>query len=150
MKNRQAVLGHPPTETRAAADRALSVYVLATTDGGTRAALEAAGAMAHDLRARIVLLVPHVVPYAQALEHPADPTTFAGERYRESAAALGLDVIIRVCLCRTRSQVAALLPPDAAVLVGGRPRPRFQPWPTSEERLARDLERGGRRVLFIC
>jgi hypothetical protein len=150
VKHGQATLGHPPTETPAPAGSTLSVYVLATTEAGTRTALATAGAFARDLHARIVVLVPHVVPYAQTLEHPADPAAFAGERYRQAADALGLDVTIQVCLCRSVDAVTALLPRDAAVLVGGRARRRFQPWPTREERLARALERGGRRVLFIC
>ena len=130
----------------------LSVYVLATTDAGTRAALASAGTCARGLRARVALLVPHVVPYAQALEHPADPSAFAGERYREAAAALGLDVTIRVCVCRSEEAVAALLPRDAIVLIGGATRPRWLGhlgWKTREQRLARRIECGGRRVLFV-
>src|SRR5579862_895930 len=87
----------------------LSIYVVATTDRGTQAALAAAARYASDLDARIVLLVPHVVPYAQSLEHPADAPAFSGERFREFADTLGLDTTIRVCVCRSASSVTALL-----------------------------------------
>jgi hypothetical protein len=125
----------------------LSVYVLATSTQGTRAALQAAGTYAQGLDARLVMLVPHVVPYAQALEHPADPVAFTASRFRALAEQLGIDVTIRVCFCRSHSAaLAPLIPPHAAVLVGGRTR-RW--WPTREQRVANALTSAGRSVLFI-
>ena len=129
------------------AGRLLSIYVVATTPTGTRAALAAAQAHARGLAARIVLLVPHVVPYAQALEHPADPTAFPADRYRGLAEELGIDVAIRICLCRGRDAVASLIPHDAVVLLGGR---RRRWWPTREERAAGTLTKAGYRVLFVA
>ena len=125
----------------------ISVYVLATSAPGTRAALRAAGSFARGLDACIVLLVPHVVPYPQALEHPADSVDFVADRFRELAVEIGVDVSIRVCLCRPQSAaLAPLIPKDAAILIGGRTR-RW--WPTREQRLARTLMKTGRRVLFV-
>lgn len=125
----------------------LSVYVLATSASGTRAALRAASSYARGLDACIVLLVPHVVPYAQALEHPADSVDFVADRFRELAVEIGVDVSIRVCLCRPQSAaLAPLIPRDGAILIGGRTR-RW--WPTHEQRLARTLMKTGRRVLFV-
>jgi hypothetical protein len=125
----------------------LAVYVLATTADGTRAALMAAGAHARDLEARIVLLVPHVVPYAQALEHPADSVGFVAERFCALALELGLEATIRVCLCRPQhAALAPLIPQDAVILVGGRTR-RW--WSTREQHLARALIHTGHRVLFV-
>ena len=125
----------------------LAVYVLATSADGTRAALMAAGAHARDLEARIVLLVPHVVPYAQALEHPADSVGFVADRFRTLAVELDVEVTIQVCLCRPEhAALAPLIPQDAVILVGGRTR-RW--WSTREQRLAGTLTRTGRRVLFV-
>ena len=125
----------------------LAVHVLATSADGTRAALMAAGAHARDLEARIVLLVPNVVPYAQALDHPADSVGFVADRFRTLAVELDVEVTIRVCLCRPEhASLAPLLPRDAVILVGGRTR-RW--WSTREQRLADALRRTGRRVLFV-
>jgi hypothetical protein len=125
----------------------LSVYVLATSMEGTRAALQAAGTHARGLDARVVLLVPHVVPYAEALEHPAQPVAFTAGRFRARVEALGVDVAIHVCVCRPHSEaLATLIPAEAAVLLGGRTR-RW--WPTPEQRLARALTGAGRWVLFV-
>lgn len=125
----------------------MSVYVLATSMPGTRAALGAAGSYAHGLGAQIVLLVPHVVPYAQTLEHPADSVDFVADRFRALAVGIGVDVSIRVCLCRPQSAtLSRLIPRDAAILIGGRTR-RW--WPTREQRVARTLMQTGRRVLFV-
>jgi hypothetical protein len=123
------------------------LYVLATSKRGTRAALQSAGAFARGLDATIVLLVPHVVPYAQTLEHPADSVQFVADRCRALACELGVDVTVRVCLCRPQSAaLTPLVPSDAAILIGGRTR-RW--WPTREQRLARTLMETGRRVLFV-
>lgn len=125
----------------------LRLYVLATSTPGTRAALEAAARYAHGLDARIVLLVPHVVPYAQTLDHPADAVDFVANRFRALAAEVDVDISIRVCLCRPQSAaLTPLIPKDAAILIGGRTR-RW--WPTQEQRLARTVMRTGRRVLFV-
>jgi hypothetical protein len=124
------------------------VYVLATSTRGTRSALRAAGSYAKGLDAHVVLLVPHVVPYAQTLEHPADSVKFAANRFRALAHETGIDVIVRICLCRPQCvALIPLIPRDAAVLIGGRAR-RW--WPTREQRLARTLTKTGRRVLFVA
>ena len=78
----------PPARPQVEPD-ILSIYVMATTEGATRAALEAAGGFARDLHAQIVLLVPHVVPYAQSLDHPADSAEFAGETAVRSPSSWG-------------------------------------------------------------
>jgi hypothetical protein len=155
MRNRHAPLRKPPVEAAVDADTRLCVHVIATTDVGTRRALAAAAALAGDLRARLVLLVPHVVPYAQALDHPADPPAWAGERYRDAAAASALNVTIRVCVCRTEQAVIPLLPRNAVVVMA-RPAHRWGlqrlarfAWKTRDERLARAIECGGRRVLRV-
>jgi len=125
----------------------LPVYVLATSSDGTRTALAAARSHARDLNARIVMLVPHVVPYARSIEHPVVSPDFVADRFRSLARELSLEVSIHVCLCRPQdAALAPLVPEDAVILLGGRAR-RW--WRTREQRLAHALRRAGHRVLFV-
>jgi hypothetical protein len=102
---------------------------------------------ARDLDPRIVLLVPHVVPYAQEFDHAGHSAALVGERFRRLAETLGTEAFVRVCLCRPHSAaLVQLLPCDALILVGGR---RRLWWRTREERLAAELTRHGRRALFV-
>ena len=128
--------------------KSLKVQVVATTVDGTRAALVAARTMAAGLGARIDVVVPHVVPYGEAIEHPTIAPTFVGRRIQALADQLSMDVDVRVCVCRTHT--AALtqwLVRDAVVLVGGR---RRRGWPTREQRLAVSLAEHGYNALFVA
>ena len=124
----------------------LPVFVIATTQRGTRAALAAAAVCAAGLTDRVVLLVPHVVPYAQPLDHPADPPVLAGERFLDVARTVGADIDIHVCVCRSPASVTTLLPVDSLVLVGGRRRW----WRSREQHLIDALTRVGTRALFVA
>jgi hypothetical protein len=73
--------------------------------------------------------------------------TFVADRFRALAREVGVDVMIRICLCRSQSAaLIALIPRDAAILIGGRIR-RWRPTP--EQRLTRTLTRTGRSVMFV-
>jgi hypothetical protein len=131
-------------------DRALVVQVLATSLGGTSAALGAAHSLGLDLDldVQVVLWVPLVVPYPLPLEHPTIPPTIVGERFRKLAEDSGMNVVIRVCLCRPHSvALTSMLSRDAVILIGGRTR-RW--WPTPEQRVAASLAREGYRALFVA
>jgi hypothetical protein len=124
----------------------LAVYVVATTLTGAQAALAAARTFAAGFETRSTLLVPQVVPYPQSVEHPADSVAFTRERFRQLAEPLAMDVLVRVCLCRSHdATLAPLLPCHGIVLIGGRCRR----WPTREQRMARALARSVRHVLFV-
>jgi hypothetical protein len=125
----------------------LSVYVLATTTDGTRAALAAAGRCASGLGAHIVLLQPHIVPFPADMQDQAAPARVQAEQLRQLAKQLQLDVEIVSALCRSEREVpATLLPRDALVVLGGR---SGRWWPPSGKRLAAQLNRAGYRVLFV-
>jgi hypothetical protein len=125
----------------------LRAYVIATTESGTRAALEATRHWAAGLNEEVVLLVPFVLPYAEPLDAANGAIASVANRYRLIAEAADLDVLVRVCVCRPHSAaLMPLLPPGAVVLIGGRTR-RW--WPTREERLAARLEQSGYRALFV-
>ena len=132
----------------AALTGASSVYVVATTLEGTRAALATARAVAEGSGAAAVLFVPWVVPYAEPLDRPTDSVAFGVRNFRRLAEESGTPVTVRVCLCRSCSAaIAAILPGDGVVVVGG---PSRQWWPSREQRLAARLSRSGHRVLFVA
>ena len=128
-------------------ERGQGLCVIATTDTGTRLALTTARDLSQGLNLRVVLLVPHIVPHALPLEHPADPVTFTEARFRRLAEDTGTDILVRVCICRPETaSLEAMLPRQATVLIGGTYR-RW--WRSQEQRLARRLTTLGHRVLFI-
>jgi hypothetical protein len=151
LESQRSTLG-PVLDTRldgaaATRGRSLVIHIVATTLDGTRAALAGAAILGRDLDARLILLVPHVVPYAQPLDRPAVRAAFVEERFRRLVETLATDVIIQVCLCRPHSAtLTQLLPCDGWVLVGGR---RGWLWRTREERLVAGLIRTGRQALFL-
>lgn len=124
----------------------LTVYVVATTFEGTRAALAAAIPLARGSGARLALLVPQVVPYPLPVDGPVDSTAFTADRYRDLVHELDGEADIRVCLCRHADDVIwQMLPSQAAVVVGG----SAGTWRASrEERLERRLAHLGYRVVF--
>ena len=123
-----------------------TIYVLATEFKGTRTALEAAIPLARGSRARLIVLIPQIVPYPLPIDAPAEPTPFAAERYRKLLHELHAEAEVRVCLCRHRDDVILqLLPSHATVVVGG---PAGTWRATCEERLARRLTHLGHRVVF--
>ena len=60
-----------------------TVCVLATTFDGARAALTTAVPLARGSQARLVVLVPQIVPYPMAVDRPTDATALTDRRYRE-------------------------------------------------------------------
>jgi hypothetical protein len=137
---------HGAAPPEGAAGHPLRIYVVATTDTGTRLALGAAHTFAAGFPATIYLLVPHAIPYPQPLDCRS-AVEFAADRFRDAAAACAANVMIQVCVCRPGA--AALIPavpPNAIVVLGG----TRGVWRRSrEERLAAALIGSGRRVLLV-
>ena len=125
----------------------LKVQVVATSFGGTRAALLAARTLAAGLDARVVIFVPFVVPYGEALDHPTIKPAFIGDRFGRLAEEFSMEVDVQVCVCRSWLEaLTSVLSRDGAVVVGGRSR-RW--WTTAEQRLAASLARAGFNALFV-
>lgn len=122
-----------------------TIYVVATDYTGTRAGLTAAIPLAKGAGARLVLLVPHVVPYPLPVDQPVDSGQFVVRRYRDLVAELNGVVQIRLCLCRRPGDVLSQLSPSATVVLGG-PAGRWVP--SAAVRLARRLAHLGHRVVF--
>ncbi len=122
------------------------VHVIATTDAGTRCALRAASGLARDRAAGLMLIVPREVSFGvlsgSANVHPAA----VAETYRRLATSVGVDAVVRVCLCRERHRaLESLLLAQADVVVGGK---RRRWWSSPEERLVRRLAANGHHVVF--
>jgi len=123
------------------------VYVVATTDEGTLAALNAARTLSSGLASTITLVVPHIVPYPQALDHPLVPVSFSIARFAKFSAEIDTELALRIYVCRPGDgRFDAIFPMDGVVLVGGT-RGRLRR--TREQRLVDRLEARGRRALFV-
>ena len=125
--------------------RVLDVNVVYTDVPGTLAALRKAGGLAANLRARIQIIVPQVVPYPLPLSRPGVHREFSERRFHTLAEGLHIDTQVQICLCRDREQLLAqALPPRSLIVIGGRKRW----WPTAERALASKLCRCGHEVIY--
>jgi hypothetical protein len=123
------------------------IYVVATGEGGTCAALTVAVRLARRAASPLVVLVPHVVSYTSPIEDLADAGVCAANRYRDFVRDLGAEARIRLCLCRRPDDTLGLLPPGSTVVIGETARRWL---PGSERRLARRLRLAGHAVLFAA
>lgn len=123
------------------------IHVIATTFEGTRAALTMAVPLSKGSGARLVVVVPRIVPYAVELESHVESTAFFVKRYRDLVLQLGGDACVEVCMCRTLAAVVDHVRAAESTVVVGGPTGR---WLTSpEERFANRLSRDGSRVVFV-
>jgi hypothetical protein len=125
----------------------MELLVVATTEEGTRAALESAQSFAAGLDGHITLLVPQAVPYPEPLECPPESLAFAIEHFRKLAMALDIGLSIHVCICRPGDAVLAPAIPTGVIVVIGGPRGGLRP--SREQKLADRLTRAGHPVLFV-
>ena len=125
-----------------------SVYVVATTLEGTRAALSFAIPLARGADAKLVVLVPHVVSYAVDVSEPSESSPSFVKQYQDLARELGGAATVRFCLCRSLTEVVAMAAAAKARVVVGGPAGR---WITSpEERFSNDLIRAGCPTVFVA
>ena len=125
------------------------LFVFATTDEGTSAALRHAVTLAGGSRAGVVVLVPCVVGYGS----PLDGLTARAEvealtaKYTALAKTAGLNAAVRcACTREARHLPGRLLLGPSRIIVGGRQRG----WrATPEQQLARDLSCEGHDVIFV-
>lgn len=149
MSPRKAIPRGRPTEPQSAEEREceLRVNVVFTGIEQTHRALRAAAVLAADLHARIVVLVPLVVPYPAPLDSARAQGAFFVRRLQTVAHETRIETRIWVCVCRDRrTALSAALPPCSTVVIGGRKRW----WPTREQRLADQLSREGHHIVFAC
>lgn len=126
-------------------EHGLEIFVVFTDGPGTCMALQTAGELAQELRGHIRLFVPYEVPYTLPLTQPAVAVEFLEGKIRNMAYRARLDVAAHICLCRDKAgALKSLVGPGSLVVVGGKKRW----WPTAAQKLARQLERDGRHVIF--
>ena len=122
------------------------LYVLATDEAGTRAALKTVVCRAASSGRKVVILVPSIVPSGVALNGGAHDQPDVSAHYRRLAALAGMNADVRICRCRDATHIPSrLLLTHAEFVIGGH-RGRWRC--TSEEQLARQIERQGHRVTF--
>ena len=138
--------GHPTRPAAEEIDEKLNIAVVFTSVEATLAALRRAGALAHQLAARITLLVPQIVPYPLALESPPVLLDWNEHRFRVLANQMPVETTVRLYLCRDDVETLRnALRPKSVVVIGSRKRR----WPfTREKRLTRQLRRAGHEVIF--
>ena len=78
--------GHPARHAGDDADQKLNIAVVFTSVASTLTALKEAGNLASDLGARIMLVVPQVVPYPLPLDTPPVLIEFNENRFRVMAS----------------------------------------------------------------
>ncbi len=136
----------PPAETHD--DRKLEINVIFSTTQGTMAALRTAQELALRLDARILLLVPQVVPLHFPLSSPPVSPAFIEQRACGMAMECREDaeISVQVYLCGDKRQcLLKVLRTGSLVLIGGGKRW----WPTREQKLAEFLRANGQQVIFV-
>jgi hypothetical protein len=134
----------PEREPHAEADHHLEIAVVFTSVENTLAALRKAAAVASGLGARITLVVPQIVPYPLPLTSPPVLLDFNERRFAVIARESTVETNVHVYLCRDRQEaLVQVLAPHSLVVLGSRRRW----WPTSEQRLARQLRKAGHEVI---
>src|SRR5262249_29351427 len=121
------------------ADSQPTIHVFATTFDGTRAALAAAVPLARGSSAKLVLIVPRIVPYPLELDAPCESTTFVVKQYAAAIERLGGNATIDVCACRRLDDIVTRVVAAGSTIVVGGPVGRWLTTP--EERLANRLSR---------
>ena len=124
----------------------LQLYVIFTDLPATNLALEAANQLAHDLDARVTVLVAQVVPYPLAPECPPVSVRFTEQVLSRLVRDRELETTVHVYLCRDRDEtIRQALLPESIVVVGSRKRW----WRKAEKALARVLRRDGHHVILF-
>ncbi len=124
----------------------LRLHVIYTGPETTRASLKGAGVLARDLGARLELLVARVVPYPLPLDSPPASSGFTEHSLDALAAECGVELDVKILLCRDREEtIPAWLPPGCIAVIGRRRR-----WgPGSSRRLIRAVRHDGRHVIVV-
>jgi hypothetical protein len=134
------------SDRKTSPDEPLNVFVPFTTERETVAALRRATSLSRDLKARIEMIVPEVVPYPLPLDRPPVVLWILEDRYRLILEHSGVDAGIQIYLCREpREAIGGALKPRSLVVVGARRRI----WPTRESHLCTWLGSQGHCVVVV-
>jgi hypothetical protein len=137
-----------PVTVKLTADSQPTIHVIATTFEGTRAALATAVPLAKGSCAKLLVVVPCIVPYSVGLDDHCEDATFFVNGYKHLIEQLGGGATIDVCRCRRTEDVVTKVDVPRSIVVLGGPVGR---WLTSpEERFANRLTRSVHTVIFVA
>jgi hypothetical protein len=138
--------GGPPVERRDPAIHTDAVYVVYTSIDETLAAVRAAGDFAKALGVPVMLIHFRTVPYALPVDAPCGISPVETDAFTTRLRAEGVDVRVRVHLCRDgRRAIPLAFTPHSLIVVAGQRRW----WPTESDRWRRMLEAAGHFVVFV-
>jgi hypothetical protein len=127
-----------------------AVYVVYTSIDETLAAVRIACELAQALSVPLTLVHTRTVPYVLPVDAPNGlspvQTDAFVNRIRDVGRQAGVDVRVRIYLCREVQQVVPLaFKPHSLIVIAG----QRSWWPTRTERWRRALEAAGHFVLFV-
>jgi hypothetical protein len=122
------------------------IYVVFTTFQHTLEAVRVASALAESVAAPLTVVHFRAVPYPLSVDAPAGVSPAETDEFVDRVRAEGIDVKIRVYLCRNEWRTMPMaFREHSLIVIGG----RGSWWPTRAERLRRRLERDGHFVVFV-
>jgi hypothetical protein len=120
--------------------------VIYTTADRTLRALEIASELVKPCGGYIEVVALQVVPQQLPLDRPHIRIDIAFKHFEEMAEQLPVNTYIHAYFCREPwAALKTILAPDAPIVIAVRKRW----WPTSEEKLARKLQRAGFQVVVV-
>jgi hypothetical protein len=136
---------------RQVAIRTDAVHVVFTSIDETLRAVQIAGGLAKALGVSLTLILTRTVPRVLAVNAPtglsSPETDVLVDRLQDAGREAGVDVRVRVYLCRHVQHVVPLaFKPHSLIVMAG----QRSWWPTPTERWRRSLEAAGHSVVFVC
>jgi hypothetical protein len=130
----------------ALAVRTDAVYVVFTTIDATLEAAHVAATIAKAMAAPLTVIHFRAVPYPLSVDARVGMSPVETNGFVECVRSEGIDVQVRVYLCRNERRVRpTAFKPHSVIFIGG----RRSWWPTASERLRRQLEAAGHFVVFV-
>jgi hypothetical protein len=123
-----------------------AVYAVYTSIDDTLAAARVAANFAEALGVPVTLVHFRTVPFALPVDEPTGMSPVETDEFRARLRAEGLDIRVRVHLCRDdRRAIPIAFRPHSLIVVAG----QRSWWPTRSERWRRTLEAAGHFVVFV-
>jgi hypothetical protein len=133
-------------DSNLASNSKFTIHVVFTTASATTTALRAARELASQMDARLVVLIPEVIPFSLPLNCPPVAPRFVEDKIRTLAEGLPDDLEVRILVCRDRAEALnRTLQPKSLILMCGRERR----WLNADASLARTLRRNSHHVIFL-
>jgi hypothetical protein len=135
-----------PGETCSPRIQTDSVHIVFTTIEDTLAAVRVAAELGKSMAVPLTLIHFRAVPYPLSVDAPAGLSPVETDAFTERLRAEGIEVRVRVYVCRhERHVIPFAFKPHCLIVIGG----RRGWWPTAAERWRRRLETAGHFVVFV-